>query len=527
MSDRLIIPGQPSEPAGPEQLIVPGGGARPPEPVPLSSDTPPADVPASETGGQPTEDTADDRGAAAGLEQVQQFLKSLRYPPSQVQLDCPQCSAGVTSLVFPIQDYGANPALLTMFLSGQLNTAQCGSCGNQLMTQFPVMVHWPEQEFLGVVVPEQAGAASAPQAVIGSLQSTFLTRVPVGERKGYMLAPRQFMALDRLHDALWEFQGVTREMREHRAAAMSLLQRMLGVADDTSALAELAQSEPTLIDREFLLLAMQLGSQEAPEQHAGSPLQQVIAWLSTNTQAGLEIKQQQDTLQDILQQLQAGMDKEGLATRLIQLWTAGDGQDVVLALVQAVPQQFDYEFLLELSTLIELETDDRVKDSLGRMREQIDDQIKLIQQQVATLQQNAYQACVAIVSAALQSQDPAEVLRRQSRMLRGPFFNVLMNMMAQAQKNQAPQVVNRLLEIRDIALNIQAESMSEEDRFLFTLISARTVGEMRAAMERHGDLNSDSLLEKLDTMAKELGENDMEVQARKIRSLRNELVLRR
>ena len=69
--------------------------------------------------------------------------------------------------------------------------------------------------------------------------------------------------------------------------------------------------------------------------------------------------------------------------------------------------------------------------------------------------------------------------------------------------------------------------MSEEDRFLFTLISARTVSEMRAAMERHGDLNSDSLLEKLDTMAKELGENDMDVQARKIRSLRNELVLRR
>jgi hypothetical protein len=316
-------------------------------------------------------------------------------------------------------------------------------------------------------------------------------------------------------------------MREHRAAAMSLLQRMLGVADDTSALAELARSEPTLIDREFLLLAMQLGSQEAPEQHAGSPLQQVIAWLSANTQAGLEVKQQQDTLQDILQQLQAGVDKEELAARLVQLWTAGDGQDVVLALVQAVPQQFDYEFLLELSTLIELETDAQVKENLGRMREQIDGQIKMIQQQVATLQQNAYQACVAIVSAALQSQDPAEVLRRQSRMLRGPFFNVLMNMMAQAQKNQAPQVVNRLLEIRDIALNIQAEAMSEEDRFLFTLISARTVGETRAAMERHGDLISDSLLEKLDTMAKELGENDMEVQARKIRSLRNELVLRR
>ena len=524
MSDRLIIPGQPSEPAGPEQLIVPGG-SRPPEPVPLSPEPTPADVP-SETGGPPAED-APAGDAGAGLEQVQQFLKSLRYPPSQVQLDCPHCGAGVTSLVFPIQDYGANPTLLTMFLSGQLNTAQCGSCGNQLMTQFPVMVHWPQQEFLGVVVPEQAGAASSPQAVIGSLQSTFLARVPAGERKGYMLAPRQFMALDRLHDTLWEFQGVTREMRERRAAAMLLLQRMMGVADDASALAELARSEPTLIDREFLMLAMQLGSQESPEQHAGSPLQRVIAWLAANTQAGLEIKRQQDTLQDILQQLQAGMDKEELATRLVQLWTAGDGQDVVLALVQAVPQQFDYEFLLELSTLIELETDDQVKASLGLMREQIDAQIKLIQQQMATLQQNAYQACVAIVSAALQSQDPAEVLRRQSRMLSGPFFNVLMNMMAQAQKNQAPQVVNRLLEIRDIALNIQAESMSEEDRFLFILITARTVGETRAAMERHGNLISDSLLEKLDTMSRELGENDMEAQARKIRSLRNELVLRR
>ena len=520
MSDRLIIPGQSSEPAGQEPLIIPGTGpGAAPGPVPLAPDPARPDSPVADPDQATTEDVA-------GLEQIQQFLKSLRYPPNQVQLDCPQCSAGVTSLVFPIQDYGANPALLTMFLSGQLNTAQCGSCGNQLLTQFPVMVHWPRHEFLGVVVPEQAGASTSPQAVIGSLQSSFLARVPAGERKGYMLAPRQFMALDRLHDALWEFQGVTRAMRERRAAAMTLLQRMVGVADDAGALAEVAQSEPSLIDREFLLLAMQLGSQEPPEQHAGSPLQQVIAWLSANTQAGADIRKQQDTLQKIVQQLQEGMDKEELATRLAQLWTAA-GQDVVRALVQAVPQQFDYEFLLELSTLIELEARDEVKESLGQMRDYIDGQIKLIQQQVATLQQNAYQACVAIVSAALQSEDPAEVLRRQSRMLRGPFFNVLMNMMAQAQKNQAPQVVQRLLEIRDIALNVQAESMTEEDRFLFSLITARTVGETRAAMDRHSSLISDLLLEKLDTMARELGENDMDAQARKIRSLRNELVLRR
>ena len=526
MSDRLIIPGQSNEPSGSEQILIPGQPSVPPGSTTLD---PSQSQTEEQEAGQPSATVQSGQGepAAGDVEQIQKFLQGLRYPPNQVQLDCPHCGSQVASLVFPIQDYGANPALLAMFLSGQLNTAQCGGCSNQLLTQFPVLVHWPQHEFLGAVVPEQAGSGGSPQTVIGSLQSTFLSRVPAGERKGYMLAPRQFMSLDRLHDALWEFQGVTREMRERRAASMTVLQRMIGVADDPSALSEIAQAETSLIDREFLSLAIQLASQEPAEQSSHSALRTVVAWLSSHTDAGVEIRRQQETLQELLQQLQQGMDKEDLANRLAELWSQVDGQDVVMALVQAVPQQFDYEFLLELSTLIELEAEEEAKARLGQMRDRIDGQIKLIQQQFAALQQNAYQACVAVVSAALQSEDPSEVLRRQGKMLRGPFFNVLMNMMNQAQKNRAPEVVAKLLQIRDLALNIQAESMSEEDRFLFTLITARSVGESRAAMDHSQQLITDSLLEKLATMATELRENDMEQQSRKIRSLRNELLLRR
>lgn len=518
MSQKLWIPGQDSRPAGNEELVLPGGKAAAPEPAAPAPSVADAAPPAT---------AADAEAQAAQAQALQQFIQSLRYPPNPVQAACPQCSAQVSSLVFPVQDYGANPELLNMFLSGQLERMLCTACGHALALSFPVLVHWPQKAFLGVVVPEANATKEAPQTLIGQLTSAFMAKVPQAERKGYMLTPKQFLTLERLRDALWEFQGVTKAMRQRQQARTALLQRLLQVGDDEGALRALAQSEAAQIDRAFILQVSQMAMQAASEEEGAVALDELLAFLMQNTAAGQAVQQQQRTAEDLATRMQQGMDMAEQARALSRHWPQEGGREIVLSLVQALPQRFGYEFLLELSTLIELEAQADRRKALEDMRSQIDAAMKARAQQQARLQQNAYQASVSLISGALEADDPAALLRSQLPLLRGPLMPVLMHMISQAEKNGARDVVRQLLRLRDLALQVQAETMDAEERFLFQLITAKTVGETRALMDANRARISQPLLQKMQDMAQGLQENGLEHQAQKIKSLRGQLALMR
>ena len=160
MSDKLWIPGQ-SDQAGSQDLLLPGST--------------PKDATHSEEQIEPTvsetvqgNNTNGEEKAQEQAKNIRKFVESLKYPPRSIRVVCPQCKSQVSSLVFPIQDYGANPELLRMFLSGQLDTLMCSSCGNALFVNFPILVHLPQKEFLGVVVPESGNSRSTPQSLIGN-----------------------------------------------------------------------------------------------------------------------------------------------------------------------------------------------------------------------------------------------------------------------------------------------------------------------------------------------------------------------
>ena len=529
MSDKIWLPGQTEDQPASDQLILPQGvsprsDAQADEPaVSVPSPDPAAETPASETPASVSREAME-----AQAERMQQFLQNLRYPPAPMQAECPQCSSQIQTLIFPVVDFGANPELLNMFLSGQLNSAMCHGCRQPLRMQMPVLVHLPEKEFLGVVVPEAPGQNVSPQAVIGDLASNFLTKIPPRERKGYMLAPKQFLSTERLVDALWEFQGVTREMRQRQAAQMELTARLLNLHADEEAMRAAVDASPELVDRNFVLQLMQMGmSTEAAPAEESQALQKVIETVLVHTPAGRQVRQLQQKVQGYLEQMAGGLDKAEQAQRLSQEWMQDGGPEIVRALVQSAPQFFEYEFLLELSMLIELEMDAARKSAMEEMRAQIDGLMKAMQNLQAQQRQSLYQRCVAVVQAALESSDPREVLRRHPNLLKGPLVSAIMEMMSQAQRNKASQVVASLMGLRQIAMQVHAESMGEEDRFLFRLIASGSVAEAREHMDAHRALITTSLLDKMKQLETELEENEMENQARKIKSLRGQMALMR
>ncbi len=518
MSDKLWIPGQ-TEQVDSQDLILPGG--RPAAPIPPPPEAPIA--PAADPG-RPVPDPAE---AEAQAQNLRQFIESLKYPPRAVQVVCPQCKAQVPSLVFPIQDYGANPQLLAMFLSGQLDSLPCTGCGHALHLSFPVMVHWPQKEFLGVVVPESGNAETTPQTLIGQLSANFMAKVPPPERKGYMLTPKQYMSMARLHDTLWEFQGVTREMRRRRHAQTILLQKLIAAQGQADVLHNLVAADTALVDTDFVLQISQMAQQTPAETEDAQELRSLLQFLLESTEAGRQVQARQQAVADIVRKMQAGLAAPELVQLLSDQWDRAGGRAAVLALVHTVPQKFDYEFLLELSLLIDAEDDAGRRQALEEMRSSIDAAMKAMVQQRARVQQNIYQASVSLISGALEAEDPAELLRGQMRLLRGPFMPVLMNMIGTAEKNKAREVVQRLLYLRDVALQVQAETMEPEDCLLFQLITAQSVGAARALMEQKQALITKGLLDRMSELATGLQENDMADQAQKIRSLRGQMALMR
>ncbi len=520
MSDKLWVPGQ-TEQEDVQDLILPGG--RPAAPVPPATPEAPTPAPAAD----PAQPAPQSDLTAEQAQNIRKFVESLKYPPRAIQVACPQCKTQVSSLVFPIQDYGADPSLLPMFLSGQLDSLQCAGCSHVLYLNLPVMVHWPQKEFLGVVVPESGNAKTTPQTLIGQLSANFMAKVPPPERKGYMLTPKQYLSMARLHDTLWEFQGVTKEMRQRRQAQMILLQKLMAAQGQEDVLQHLVEADAALIDSGFVLQISQMVQQTPAEAEGAQALQELLQFVLARTTAGQQVQAQQQTVADIARKMQEGLAGPELVQLLSDQWCQTRGPEVVLTLVHMAPPKFDYEFLLELSLLIETEPDDGRRKALEEMRARIDATMKAMAQQRAQVQQNIYQASVALISGALEAEDPAALLRGQMRLLRGPFMPVLMNMVGTAEKNKAPEVVQRLLHLRDVALQVQAETMSPEDCFLFQLITAKSVSAARALMEEQQALITKELLDKMSELAAGLQENEMIGQARKIRSLRGQMALMR
>ena len=214
----ILLPGQENQPRPEEStqgnadeqaqsgLVLPSSYSRKSEKEKEESPTPPADV-------QPA---AAEPAAPQQGEQPQQF----KYPPSGLPVQCPSCANPYTAPVFSIIDFGANPELKNPLLGGQINVAVCPSCGVGGSLGAPLMLHDPENDFLGVFVPQTAKIDEMQrQKIIGDMTQALMRGLSPEERRGYMLQPQQFIEWNSLLEKIWGFEGVTPECCGVRASS--------------------------------------------------------------------------------------------------------------------------------------------------------------------------------------------------------------------------------------------------------------------------------------------------------------------
>ncbi len=488
------------------------------QPESTTEDQPP-EQPAAQEEEAPAPDGAQE------AERSQQPELDLLFPPAGVQVTCPGCGVAYTAAVFTIVDFGANPELKPMVLGGQINTAVCNACGAGGPLSVPLMVHEPEHEFLGVVIPGQARIDDMQlQKTIGDMSQALMGRLPSDQRRGYMFQPQQFFEWDSLMEKLWGFEGVTPEMLRRRREQSELIGSLIRLGSDQSAMQLVVERNKGLVDSSFFVLLSQVINALSAEGQS-EQLEAILNLrksLMETTDAGKDLKALEERVQDALDKIGPGTTRDELLSLLMDYWLEGEsGEAIASAVLSAAAQLTDYRFLLGLADRLEHADDPEERSALIAIRERVVE----IGEQRSQSQQAAAQQVQAVLQKVLQAPDTDAALQENADQIDEMFLAVLASNIQQAEQSRAAFAVQRLRVIYQKALAIVEERLPPELRLLNRLLAAPNEGALRRLLQENRADLSQEFVDALKSLEERFSGEGNNALANRVKSIRGQVAL--
>jgi hypothetical protein len=512
----LILPGKGSTPQGEAKIELPSGfGSRRREEK--TAEAPPADG-KSPSSPEPT-------APADQPPQRARRASDLLFPPTGAQVQCPNCGTPYVVPVFTILDLGANPELKGALLGGQINVAQCPNCGAGGPLSAPLMVHAPDRQFLGVVIPPEARLNDIQrQKVIGDMTQTLMRKLPTEARKGYLFQPRQFLDWQRFMEQMWEFEGVTPEMLRRQRGQAELLQSLVALGNDRKALEIALQRSGELVDRNFFALLDRMLMMMSAQATGGDVerLLQLRANLLELTPAGQQIAEQQNRIRAVLAKITPQTTREQLLDILLDAWQQPDGREVVGAIILAAGALFDYQFLMAVTERADSAGDASVKATLEEIRQLV----LSSQEQQRQSQQAVIQQAQQVLQEVLQSANPADTLRQYAEYIDEVFLSLVAANAQNAERKNSTAAARRFRQIYDLAVEIMQEGMPAEVQLVNRLLSAPDKAALNALLEENREQLTPELIAALRQMEDELRQTDRSQLADRVKSLRGQIALK-
>ncbi len=425
--------------------------------------------------------------------------------PQNVSVTCPVCQIRYQATARGIVDVGHDPRLKTLLLEGRLNVGTCPSCGTTGMLSVPLAYHDPAKELLLVLVPAELRInEDERQRYIGRLSNAIINSLPTEERKGYLLRPRVFLSFDSIVEAILEADGITREMLEAQQAKIKLIQSMLDVVDDPLQLAATIGQHEEQIDYEFFgLLALHLrAAEQQGQEETWDRLRRVREVLLERTETGQEVAEQQEAMEAAL----AGLDEEELTreellTRVLA--TDPEHEDQVLNVLVALARPLiDYQFFQQLTAQIDRAEDVGQSAQVQRLKA-IREKILEVTQELDAQVRMETQARARLLSEILHSEEPRVTIRAHIDEIDDVFMSVLGASIAQNEQGH-PEVAARLLDVRNLIVEVLEESAPPELRFITRLLDADYPGETRSMLSDNRSLVTPQVLGMMEALAGEL-----------------------
>lgn len=428
-------------------------------------------------------------------------------PPQTVALSCPNCGTRFQTAVFQYVDVGQQPELKQALLAGRLNVAVCPNCGSGGLLATPMVYHDPDKQLFWALFPQEVNAKPEEQErFIGTLQQLAMRSVPESKPRGYLLNPRRFITLTSLLDALLEAEGISKEDLARQRQRTELLARLLQAEGDDEAFGTLVDENRAALDYEFFMMLTAY-----VEAAGGEGDTESLARFEALRDRLLEATGMPDP--------SAGEAEPSIDAAVDALLDAADDElEEAIAEYRPVIDYGFYEALTERADQAREGGDTAAAERIDARRALILETTERMDREA----QEMFEGAANALRAALEAEDPREALREHREQLGEAFSLVLDANRDAAERAGRPDVVERLDQLGQLAVEVVEESLSPEERLIAQLLGSETPQEATRLLRKNAAQVNAEFVKRLNTMAAEMDGNGREEAATRLKQLGRE-----
>lgn len=428
-------------------------------------------------------------------------------PPQTVALSCPNCGTRFQTPVYQYVDVGLQPELKQALLSGRLNVAVCPNCGSGGLLATPLVYHDPDHQLFWALFPQEVNAKPEEQErFIGTLQQLAMRNVPADKPKGYLLNPRRFITLTSMLDAILEAEGISKEDLARQRQRTELLARLLQAETDDEALGKLVDENRGALDYEFFMTLAAYVEAAGAEGDTES-----LGRFEALREKLLELTGTEDPT--------AGEAEPSIAAAVDALLDGDDdGLPELIAEYRPVIDYGFYEAVTDRAEAAREAGDSAAAERIEARRAAILETTERMDREAQELFEGAANALRAV----LEAEDPREALREHRAELGEAFSLVLDANRDAAERAGRSDVVERLDQIGQLAVEVVEESLSPEERLIAQLLGAETPKEATSLLRQNAAQVNADFVKRLNGMAAEMDGNGREEAATRLKQLGRE-----
>lgn len=427
-------------------------------------------------------------------------------------VSCPACGVQYQTPIEQILDVRVDPSVRDRILSGGVNVAVCPSCGAGGTLGVPFIYHDPEREVALLYLPATSGSNEIErQQAAGRLARQLMDSMPPEERKGYLLQPETFIAMDTLIKRVLELEGVTEEDLLRSQRQRELVGQMLQAEED--ALPGLVAENQDLIDEGMFTLMeylVQLAGMQGASATDRERVEAVRRSLLEQTELGRRLHKRS-------QILEAFADDPSRASLVEALVDAREDEQTVELLVQMGMSLLDYGFFQLLLKRIDNAATAEEKEQLTALRRTV----LRIRDEMAAASQDVTKRRADLVAKLLASEDPVRMVNSHLSEFDNLFFMVLGMQLQQAEQQKDQETLKQLQRIARVVSQTLEAHMPPEMALARRLMMVPEE-ELPAVLKQnreHLTPRFAQLLEALEATSREQGEAEAAERLQKIREL--------
>jgi len=418
----------------------------------------------------------------------------------QSPVTCPRCQTPFTAEVFQLIDVGQQPELKTLVLSGQLNIADCPTCGLTFPVLTPLVYHDPANEIFMVHVPMELNMSTEQrEQMIGRIVQQVMNSLPPEQRKAYLFTPEEILTMPTFQEKILATEGVTPEMIARQRQQSELIQKLTTADRDVATV--LLEDNKGLVDETFFaILSQAIEAVSQSDNNAAIKLINVRAKLMQTTEVGQQLEKRQTALSAFQKEAQ----QDGLTTQLfLKHLLANQHDDIIVDnLIMIGQQALSYELFAQLSEEIEK------KEKLGgataaanliALREKLLEVFEELQRQSQELMARAG----ATLQALLEADDMAAAVRERMEEIDDAFMYVLSMNIQQLEQGGRQQEAQLLRDVHGQIISEMENQAPPEVRFLNQLVRTREEAGIRQLLQENAPLVNEQLLQLLQAVSQD------------------------